>query len=180
MAAIPAELTSGLTVLLTDERYGVPGHPDSNWKQLDDNGFQPGQATVLRTLQPEMTMDDTVEAYAEAVHQAVSGADIVIAQFGIGGDGHVAGILPGSDGSSIATDDTAAPWVVGYDGGAFRRITITPPVWHGIDAAYTIANGEGKHGTLLRLRDDQLSIEDQPSQLLKTIPESYVYTDQEL
>ena len=180
MAMVPPQLTGNLTVLLTDERYGIPGHPDSNWTQLDAAGFKPEGARVLRTLRPEHTRDDTAAAYAADVELATSEADVVIAQFGIGGDGHIAGILPGSEGSLLGLDDDDAPLVVGYDGGAYQRITITPPVWRDIDVAYAVANGETKKGTLQRLVTEDLSIEFQPAQLLKTVPEAYLYTDQQL
>src|SRR5258708_2139506 len=43
---------SNLWVTLTDERYGKVGHPDSNWQQLLEAGFDPGHAKtypILRT-----------------------------------------------------------------------------------------------------------------------------------
>lgn len=172
MRSIPIELTPNLTVMLTDERYGVPGHPDSNWKQLYDAGFQPGKAHIIETLQPELTLQDTCTLYEKALRHTLQAADIVIAQFGIGGDGHIAGILPQSAG--LAEDH----WIAGYDAGTFKRITITPPVWRHIDIAFAFVYGESKQTALEQLEHKELPVHDQPAQLLKTLPEAYIYTDQ--
>lgn len=172
MRSIPVELTANLTVMLTDERYGKPSHPDSNWKQLYDAGFQPGKAHVIETLQPELTLQDTCAMYDKALRHTLPGADLVIAQFGIGGDGHIAGILPQSAGLS---EDH---WVVGYDAGTFKRITITPPVWKYIKVAYAFVYGGSKQTALELLQHKDVPVRDQPAQLLKALPEAYVYTDQ--
>lgn len=169
---IPQELTGKLTVFLTDERYGVPGHPDSNWTQLFAAGFDGGDATIIPTLQEGLTLEDTCAAYAKTVVDALDQADDVIAQFGIGGDGHIAGILP----QSAAVTSTEP--VVGYDAGTFTRITLTPPVLERIQAAYAFVFGETKHDALVQLRDQDLSLDDQPSQILKRLPEAHIYTDQ--
>jgi 6-phosphogluconolactonase/glucosamine-6-phosphate isomerase/deaminase len=178
MADIPAELTSNLTVLLLDERFGIPGHADSNWQQLQTAGFDPKQAKVIQTLQREKTLEITCSEYDDAVHEVVDKTHkqggIVIAQCGIGGDGHIAGILP----RSPAVNDSE--WVTCYDGGAYQRITLTPVAWESIDVAYAFAYGDTKKGTLTRLKNDALSVDDQPSQLLKVTAEAYVYTDQQL
>jgi len=174
MAAIPEDLSSKLTVLLLDERFGIPGHPDSNWQQLLDAGFDPKKAHVIPTLQAEKTLEITCSDYGKTVHQVVENSDIVIAQCGIGGDGHIAGILPHS---AALTD---SDWVRGYDGGTYKRITITPPVWKHIDLAYAFAYGDTKLAALRRLKEETLSVSDQPAQLLKEVPEAYVYTDQQL
>jgi 6-phosphogluconolactonase/glucosamine-6-phosphate isomerase/deaminase len=178
MAAIDPSLTAKLTILLSDERFGIPGHPDSNWKQLDDAGFASGEARVLRTLRPEATLDDTCKAYALDVESALGDADIVIAQLGVGGDGHIAGILPESDASRMTSDES--PLVTGYDAGAFTRITITPTVFERIDVAYSCVYGETKHDALVNLTTKDLTITDQPAQLLKELPEAYIFTDQQL
>jgi 6-phosphogluconolactonase/glucosamine-6-phosphate isomerase/deaminase len=178
MDSMSEELSQKLTILLLDERFGKPGHADSNWKQLQDAGFNPKKAKTIETLQPEKTLLATCTAYDDAVHNVIGQAEknggIVIAQCGIGGDGHIAGILPHS--SAV----TASEWVTCYDGGAYQRITITPIAWEHLDVAFAFAYGDGKQGTLTRLKNDALSVNDQPSQLLKVTPEAYVYTDQEV
>jgi 6-phosphogluconolactonase/glucosamine-6-phosphate isomerase/deaminase len=171
MRSLPADIVSRLTVALSDERYGKPGHPDSNRQQLLAAGFQAGSAQVIETLQAELTLEDTRVAFDAALHTAIAAADITIAQLGIGGDGHIAGILPQSAG--LAVDR----WVAAYEAAAYKRITITPPVFNKLQAAYVFVYGDTKKGALERLSRD-LPASDQPAQLLKRLAEAYVYTDQ--
>jgi 6-phosphogluconolactonase/glucosamine-6-phosphate isomerase/deaminase len=161
-----------LTIALSDERYGKPGHADSNWQQLRDAGFEPGEARTIHALVPGLTLTDTCEAYSQRLGQAIADADCVIAQLGIGGDGHIAGILPDSP---AATDQSL---VAGYDGGNYMRITITAMAFSLITIAYCFAYGENKRSALERLASQNLAVSDQPAQLLKALPEAYVYTDQ--
>jgi 6-phosphogluconolactonase/glucosamine-6-phosphate isomerase/deaminase len=172
MAKIPAELQEYLAIMLTDERYGVLGNPDSNIRQLYDAGFRPGKATVVPVLTPEeLSLEQTAERYAKAVKVAFENANVIVAQFGIGPDGHIAGALPGSAGAS------SRKLVVGYDAGAFQRITLTPTALKKINVAYAFAFGDPKRQQLELLRDKKLPLAKQPAQILKQIPESYVYSD---
>jgi 6-phosphogluconolactonase/glucosamine-6-phosphate isomerase/deaminase len=176
MKQLPDQHLSKLTCLLSDERYGVPGHADSNWQQLTEAGFMERGATFLAALMPDMTMQDTVQHYAQVVESVFEKADVVIAQFGIGGDGHIAGILP----RSAALTDDEQQLVAGFDGGAFQRITMTPPALRRVSAAYAYVYGETKLAALRRLQSETLPLSEQPSQILKELPEAYVYTDQQL
>jgi 6-phosphogluconolactonase/glucosamine-6-phosphate isomerase/deaminase len=173
-----ADKLPNLTIALSDERYGKPGHPDSNWQQLQDAGFATGSAQVIPTLVPNLTLEDTCATYEQSLGQALSKADndgCVIAQLGMGGDGHIAGILPDS---AAASNEQGL--VTGYDGGAYMRITITAMAFsHNlIKTAYCFAYGDNKHDALERLMQQELSVSDQPAQLLKLIPQAYIYTDQ--
>jgi 6-phosphogluconolactonase/glucosamine-6-phosphate isomerase/deaminase len=172
MKQVPRELQKNLTIALTDERYGEFNHPDSNWLQLDEAGFQAGEATIIPTLAPNLSLDETCKTYEQNITQALDKADIVIAQFGIGADGHIAGALPGSP---AITDDKM---VVGYDAGNFTRITLTPTALRRITVAFAFVYGDSKLEALQNLRDRELSLDEQPAQILKQLSEAYVYNDQ--
>lgn len=169
---LPSELLSQLSCLLTDERYGIPGHADSNWHQLSNAGFMKPEVSFKSVLIAGLTRDATCQRYAEVIDQAFNEADVVIAQLGIGGDGHIAGILP----RSPAVNDNQS--VVGYDSAPFQRITLTPMVLRSCQVAYAFVYGDTKLPALQRLHNETLSLEEQPSQVLKDIAEAYVYTDQ--
>ncbi|MBC7708196.1 6-phosphogluconolactonase, partial [Polaromonas sp.] len=96
MRELAPELTANLTIMLGDERYGEVGHIDSNDAQLLGAGFDPKQATLIQVLQPGMSFTATRDNYELSALQAFTDADIIIGQFGIGSDGHIAGILPAS------------------------------------------------------------------------------------
>jgi 6-phosphogluconolactonase/glucosamine-6-phosphate isomerase/deaminase len=172
MDALPAELTEHLSIFMTDERYGEVGHVNSNARQLTEAGFTPKEAIFVPMLQPGFSMDETQERYEQALKQAVEHADIVIAQSGIGPDGHIAGILP----HSVAVN--ASGWITSYEAPHYTRMTMTFEALRQIDTAYYMAFGDEKKPALTSLRDENLSLDDQPAQILKEIKEAYVYNDQ--
>ncbi|HVV66518.1 MAG TPA: 6-phosphogluconolactonase [Candidatus Saccharimonadales bacterium] len=173
MKRIPPELSANLAITLTDERYGEPGHKDSNWRQLQDAGFDFKQATSLPVLQSGQSLEETAQNYDKMARQAFAGNDIVIALFGIGADGHIAGVLP--DSPAAAENDM---WAAGYQAGQLTRITLTFPALKQIDAAYAFAFGEAKKEALTQLQNETIELERQPSQILKYLPEAYLYSDQ--
>lgn len=173
MAGIPPELCSNLTLLLMDERYGPIGHPDSNWQALQDAGFVPGQATALQVLQPHLDAAETARHFEADAQELLNGAAVVIGQIGIGADGHIAGILPDS---AAAREESAL--VCAYESEPYSRITMTFPALRRIDAAYVFAFGETKRKALEQLQDASLPLVQQPAQLLKELPEVYIYNDQ--
>lgn len=172
MDTLPEDLTKLLVIFMTDERFGEVGHTHSNSKQLLDGGFQAKEAIFVPMLQPGFSMEETQERYAQALERAVDHADTVIAQSGIGTDGHIAGILPHS--SAVK----ATGWVTGYEAPHYTRMTMTFDALRHIDTAYYMAFGADKADALTRLRDEAVPLDDQPAQILKELPEAYVYNDQ--
>ena len=84
---------SNLTVALTDERYGLVGHADSNWKQLEDAGFNfdgVNKITVLKGKPLEETVSDYEKNIRKATDETLADGGSIIGQFGIGTDGHIA------------------------------------------------------------------------------------------
>ncbi|MDE2038153.1 MAG: 6-phosphogluconolactonase [Patescibacteria group bacterium] len=173
--AAPPEALGRLAVGLTDERYGPVGHPDSNWKQLADAGFGFEGVRRLPVLSGK-SLSETVAAYAETLDAECRGVRAakgsVVALFGIGADGHIAGILPHSPAAS------ERGIVAGYDAGAYTRVTIAPSFFPKIDAAYAFVFGEGKRAAVARLTSrEAVAPIDQPAQLIKTARKAYLFTD---
>jgi 6-phosphogluconolactonase/glucosamine-6-phosphate isomerase/deaminase len=173
MSGVPEELTSSLTVMPNDERYGEPGHPDSNWQQLLDAGFQAKQAKTLPVLKAGMDFEATARAFEATARQAFAGNDVIISQLGMGPDGHVSGILP----ASPAAGETEA-WVTAYEQPPLKRITLTFPALREATAIYLFAFGADKRPALEILQNKAVPLADQPAQILKEIREAYVYSDQ--
>ena len=173
MRQIPDDLTANLTVYLTDERFGEIDHPDSNARQLRDAGFDPKKARTVWVLAKDLTLEETCEQYALSISAAFEAADIVIGQMGMGPDGHVCGILPGT--AAVDSDKL----VVGYVTEQFTRITLTPKtLQEHVDAAYVFAFGENKREALGNLLSQDLPLVEEPAQILKKLPEAYIYNDQ--
>ena len=167
------ELTQNLSVMLIDERYGQPGHADSNWQQLMQAGLTPKRAHLMPILLSNSDLDRTAMHYNNTAAQAFAENDVSIAQIGMGPDGHIAGILPHSP-AAKATQQLA----VGYEHEPFKRLTLTFAAIEMIDTIYLLSYGESKRDALIRLRDEGLSPEEQPAQFLKQLPEVYLYNDQ--
>lgn len=174
MAQLPEPALTNLTIMLTDERYGPWGHPDSNWRQLLEAGFQPKTARAIPTLsQSNLSMEATTEAYGDRLGREMAAADIVIGQFGMGNDGHIAGILPGSP-AAYETERLAS----GYHTETFDRLTMTFPAFLRLDQLHLFVFGASKRPQLERLRDEQLEPVLQPVQIIKRLNDSTVYNDQ--
>lgn len=165
------EDTNHLTISLTDERYGDVGHPDSNWQQLMNTGFQVGNAQVLPVLTGS-DMGTTTTAYGKALQEAMSSADYRVGFFGMGADGHTAGILPNSP--AVHDENFAAS----YDAGNFKRITMTPKAITYLDETVIYAVGEEKREALLNLNLENLPLETQPAQIHKQIQKCTIFNDQ--
>jgi 6-phosphogluconolactonase/glucosamine-6-phosphate isomerase/deaminase len=172
MATLPDELTERLAILLTDERYGIPGHKDSNYKQLLAAGFDRKQAMFMPALVEGLNLQETARHYEELVERAFSRADTVIGQFGIGTDGHIAGILPHSPAASSGS------LVAGYEAPPYVRLTLTLEALAQLSAAYAFVFGGDKLATLEKLQAEELPLQEQPAQILKHLPEAYIYSDQ--
>jgi len=171
-------LIKNLTISLTDERYGDVGHKDSNWQQLLENGFSLAQAKLIPILTGE-NRDIAVEKFNENLERKFKRADYKIGLFGIGADGHTAGILPES--SAV----NAEAYAFGYKTEKFERITITPKMIEKLDEAIIWAQGENKWPIIKNLLEaptesvgkNNLDISKQPAQILKKVPLLTIFTD---
>jgi 6-phosphogluconolactonase/glucosamine-6-phosphate isomerase/deaminase len=172
LRASSADKLDHLAVLPMDERYGPQGHSDSNTQQLREAGFDPGKATWIDVLLHDTSFDQTVDFYNELAARALASASSVIGQFGLGNDGHTAGILPGSP---AADADNAT--VAGYEWDDYTRMTLTPRALLNTTVGFVPAYGESKKTALQRLQKNKATLSGLPAKLLYDIPEAYVYND---
>jgi 6-phosphogluconolactonase/glucosamine-6-phosphate isomerase/deaminase len=161
---------TNLTVSLTDERYGVVGHADSNWHQLQTAGFTLPHARLVPVLEGD-TREHTTQTYASQLQAALQDCTYRLGFFGIGADGHTAGILPGTP--AVDAEELAAS----YDAGSFERITMTEQAIRLLDEAVVYARGEAKWPIVDALAEKDLPYEEQPAQLLKLVPKLTVFND---
>lgn len=172
MDQIPDKLSEKLILSQTDERFGPLGHKDSNWQQLKDLGFNPKRARPLMFLQNQTdSLEDVTRRAGEIIGKLLSDT-YTIGQFGIGPDGHIAGIKPGSP-ASVATGLSS-----GYEWEDFTRITMTFSAIHQLGDVLAFAFGEAKAKTLTALRDESHQLINQPAAVLKSARTSTLYNDQ--
>lgn len=160
-----------LIITLTDERFGPTGHADSNWRQLQDAGFILSQAQLISVLENQDFLETAV-SWSKKLSAALKAADYIIGLFGIGADGHTAGILP----NSPAADSSEL--VCAYDAGNFKRISTTPLTISQVNEAMVFAFGEAKWPALRNLNKD-LPLEEQPAQALKNVKKLTIFSDYE-
>ena len=173
MRRLDDSLTQNLTIALTDERFVPKGHPDSNWQQLLDNGFDPKKARTIEVLQDDKSIEDCTSRYDQLLTEALEDNDATIGQFGMGEDGHIAGILP----HSVAASETTST-VIGYNAGEFNRITVSFNGIRKLQTAFLIAFGTNKYEQLDKLIHQNLPLSVQPAQVIKQVNVSYIYNDQ--
>lgn len=165
--ALQALDVSRLHIGLIDERYGPMGHKDENYLQLM-NAFFPFY--VSRVLSGK-SGHETAKNFGAKTIKALGEADYSLGIFGIGADGHTAGIKPGSP--AVASQEPA----VFYKWDDHERITLTPPTIRQLDEAIIYAAGSEKADTLNQLVQKKLPLSKQPAQVLKEIKNCTLYSD---
>jgi len=163
---------SNLAVTLTDERYGEVGHPDENWQQLLDSDFALPGALLYRPLTGE-ARDITATRFGDWLAGQVEKADYSIGLFGIGTDGHTAGIKP--DSAAIG----GRGWALDFTGEDYERITMTFSAIEALDEVVVQAMGAGKAGVIRQLLHEDTSPEVAPMQVLKHVRTGTLFTDVE-
>jgi len=167
-----ADRLEGLAILPMDERYGEYGHKDSNSQQMREAGFDPGKATWVDVLTHNVPFDQTVSFYSDVATTAFANAGVVVSQFGLGPDAHIAGLLP--DSPAISAEPVV---VIGYEWSDYIRLTLSPEMLKTVQVGYVPAFGENKRTALKRLKKNDEPFEKLPAKLLYDLPEVYVYTD---
>lgn len=162
--------TSRLCITLTDERYGRPNHPDENWVQLEQLGFNVSTINAYRVLRGE-DAEATAQDFADKLGRLFATYDYKIGLFGIGADGHTAGIKPHT--VAVTSEELAAQFV----GSDFARVTMTPRAIAELDEVVAYAHGADKYPVLAQLLHEDVALLDQPAQALKTVPRSTLFSD---
>lgn len=159
-----------LTITLTDERYGPADHFNSNFFQLKEKGFALPEAKILPILFDE-DRNITTEKFDKVLETELKSAEYKIGLFGVGVDGHTAGILPESPATS------APGFAFSYETPIFSRITITPKVVESLDEAVVFMQGKEKWSVVQDLLEKNIDLNKQPAQILKKVPLLTIFTD---
>lgn len=167
---IEVEHSKLLTVMLMDERFGPVDSPDSNWHGLERAGFQFKRMHAIPTLDGS-DIEKTTYLFAKHFGKVFAETGYRIGLFGIGPDGHTAGILPHSPAVEAAGTATY------YQSDPYTRITLTAESLARLDEAVVFAVGENKWPVLRQLEIEDLPLIEQPAQLVKHIKKTIVVTD---
>lgn len=161
---------SNLTVSLSDERFGPPGHKDSNWQKLLAAGFNLPGAQLMPVLKGK-SFAETSQEFSDFIKTSLGRDGYKIACAGVGEDGHTLGVLidsPGVDSSEM---------VVGYKGKDFERITMTLKSLEQLDEVVVYMFGQQKQALIGQIANQNLPFDKQPAQALKKSKRLIVYND---
>lgn len=162
------EEKSCFTISLADERYGLPGHADSNWTLLQELGVDLSSPKHIPVLTGD-SFEETAKQWGSKLEQQITPSTTVIAILGIGEDSHIAGIKPNSPAAHESQKLTIAyPW------DDYERITTTPAVFSKIDSAIVYLSGQTKK-QVVDLLDSDLDRIAYPSQFIKFTKEYTIY-----
>ncbi|MDO9223925.1 MAG: 6-phosphogluconolactonase [Caulobacter sp.] len=145
-----------VSVTLSDERWVPPTSPDSNERQLRER-LMVGEAAAARFV-PLWSDVATAEDAAEAAEIAVEDlfpADVVL--LGMGEDGHVASLFPGSPVLEEGLDPFGGSFVIAVPTGepapAIERISLTLYALKQAFLTILLVRGEAKR-RIIEDRDD--------------------------
>ncbi|MBX4188505.1 6-phosphogluconolactonase [Candidatus Saccharibacteria bacterium] len=158
-----------LAITLTDERYGPVGHADSNWRQLEEKLFSVDGARMLPVLESK-SLEETATDYSDFLQKEIDNAEFSIALAGMGADGHIFGIKPGSPAIDSQLD------VQGYEWDDYVRLTPTLKLLKNLDETVMYVVGDEKHSQIDDLAKD-LPANVQPAQQLKQFKNVIFFND---
>jgi len=159
-----------LTILPIDERFGPWGHADSNMQRFRA-GARLDEEQLVDILDRGLSLHQTADYYGKTAQDLFGWSDVVIGQFGIGSNGHTAGIQPHSP---AVTD--AEVWAVGFEWTDYQRLTLTPFALSQIDQAVALVFWPDKVTALRDLQAGSKPLDDVPARVLESIP-CTIYND---
>lgn len=129
-----------------DERGVPPEHRDSNYRMVRENllahlPVAPQVHRIAGELPPEQAAAD----YAALLHKQLSAAGFDLILLGLGPDGHIASLFPGSDALNQRKQPVVADYVPKLDS---WRITLTLPVLNHARHVILLVSGAHKADVL--------------------------------
>lgn len=172
LAKVSSDQKKLITIAQIDERFGKPGHKDSNWNGVEDavGGFN-GYAGAVNVLQGSETIEEDAAYYNAMLKDLLKKNVLVVGLYGVGADGHIAGILPGDLGEFLKYTDGRL--VVNFKGSDFPRITTTSALMRRLDEAVVYACGPKKEKAIMDLKKD-IPANEHPAQLIKKVNQVWV------
>lgn len=163
-------------IFMVDERLVPPGHPDSNFRVVEENLQEiiafPSMHPFIFTPAQEKA---GVEAYRRELADLGGRFDIVLV--GCGEDGHIASIFPGRHEPEPDTEDFFL--VRDAPKPPAARMTASIGLLLRAQVGVGLFFGAEKRDALCRLFDETVSVRDCPAKILRLLPQHYIITDQE-
>lgn len=153
---------SRVQVLQVDERAVAPDHPDSNYRLLREALLDPLAAEAPLTRRMCAESPDPAQAARDYARELETPVDLVV--LGMGEDGHIASLFPGSpllsdrDDRVAVVEDSPKP--------PSRRMTLMPRALREARRVLILATGVAKHAAVRAARAPEGSASESPARLL--------------
>jgi 6-phosphogluconolactonase/glucosamine-6-phosphate isomerase/deaminase len=186
-AIMPQWLSDHVTLVMTDDRFS---------REMNINNTHLLQATdfyneainadayfISTEVWNERTPEELAKRFEYGLRQwrEEFPDGVVIAVFGMGEDGHVAGMIPDRDQTFADLFQNPGKWVTGYstpNNEHHERVTITMPfIIKYVDHAVAYISGEKKRAALDRLLAEKGSLAETPVRVLRELKDAEVFTD---
>ncbi|HEX9679443.1 MAG TPA: 6-phosphogluconolactonase [Candidatus Saccharimonadales bacterium] len=161
------ETVGRIQLLQVDERYVDLSSSDSNWRQIKralGSKFK-RLASSAGMLTRGEDAEDIAITYEMEIRELLAGADETIGVYGVGADGHIAGMLPTKQPEEF-TRFLDGRLVVDYQAHDFVRITTTGALVTKLNELIVFACGPQKTAAVERI-DQRLQPHEHPAQMLK-------------
>lgn len=157
-------------VAIVDERWGEPFHKNSNEKMIKDTEFLDYLHSIntpfYSVLKSRENREKSAEEYDELVRYLLKWFPKSIAVLGLGSDGHIAGLPPGSQKLKVRNQKFVEEFDY-FPGEQKERISLTFDALSQIDHIFLLVFGNDKKKGLKLLFEDG-PVEEVPARFLKT------------
>lgn len=138
---------SAVTVTLSDDRFVAPDAPESNERLVRERLLVgPAAAAAFVPLSSHAASVEEAAARAEQPVRALAPYDVML--LGMGDDGHVASLIPGSPALDAGMDLGGAAYCIGIPAGAgsppVARVSLTLPALLQARLTLILISGAGK------------------------------------
>lgn len=157
-----------------DERCVLPTHDDSNFKMASEamiDAISIPTANVHR-MPTELEPEQVASHYAATMADVMGGEPLDLVLLGLGPDGHIASLFPGTPALDVTKTTTTALYVEKFDS---WRVTMTYPVINNARQVIVFIAGEAKAAIVKDINTDAVS--DLPIQRLAPTGDYYWYMD---
>lgn len=138
---------TGVQFYFGDERCVPPDHPESNYGMSMRTLFKLGVPAGCSVFRMETEFTDRENAALR--YESVLPEKIDVLLLGVGEDGHIASLFPGS--AALQEKNRRVLSIIGPKP-PFERLTITPSVVTQVGVIYVLATGVAKAQTLVNAR----------------------------
>lgn len=158
-----------------DERCVLPTHEDSNFKMAREaliDHIPIPQENVHRMPTEQGNALDIAVSYARTMQDVLNNQPLDLVLLGLGPDGHIASLFPGTDALDITETLTTSLYVEKFNS---WRVTMTYPVINAARQVIVFIAGEAKAAIVKDIMTD--TVQDLPIQRLTPQSEYYWYMD---